>query len=284
MSAICQPPLDRSILTASVGNGLIPLTAFRRLLRRRDLLGKVPYFLESPAHIPFLRPKDNIDEYHHELRLKRLEWEALEYLIRVPDSAWSEQHGVHRIKQMLSDSQSIRKFLNRAAGQGDSVKALNKQYQEKRQRLMGVARQWELKWKKEVLDATGGISEAYLTPGQRYEREIALINRGDGSGKQVKSCQTDTDSLELDSEPSTKRSAGVAASCSVTLLWKHQEEAQELDPIEEPYSSADECWSGTPPSKQNRYGPRKKRRPAPAKRYMRRIRSSSVGGQRRSKR
>lgn len=91
--------------------------AFRNILRHPGLLGKVPYYLETPYYMPSPRPKDSDAKYWLELQLKKIEWDALEYIIRVPDAVWREQVGVDRFRKAkdVGDSarSSIRSLLRR---------------------------------------------------------------------------------------------------------------------------------------------------------------------------
>lgn len=268
-------------LTVSVGKGHIPLSAFRSILRRPEFLGKVPYFLETPAHSPEPRAKTDERKYDYELHLKRIEWDALEYIIRVSDSVWSEQLGVWRFEQVGKASKPARQAIS-LVGKHSVV---NQDYHRKMKHLRCRARALKQCWKLDVLDALGGIDEALLTAEQRYALDLAWAIQ-DGSREEARSRRTELHRTVVASEPFARRRedpeerpAAVAASAIVAEVADFWQETQAVDSAEEADSSADEWTSDTLLSK-GKKNVRPRGRPPLTKRHLARTQSDPVGTRR----
>lgn len=96
----------------SIGQGLIPFSAFRRILRHPGLLGKVPCYLETPYHTPLPRPCHNAKKQEHELQLHVIEWDMLERIIRLPDARWSESRGLVEYTRARMSGGPHRRLIN----------------------------------------------------------------------------------------------------------------------------------------------------------------------------
>lgn len=72
------------LVDISLGDGYIPLSAFRRILRGT----RVPCYLETPNYYPSARPAHYPEISRLESGRKVAEWELLERVVCMPDEEW----------------------------------------------------------------------------------------------------------------------------------------------------------------------------------------------------
>lgn len=117
----------------SLGDGFIPLSAFRDILRGAD----VPCYLETPDYFPSARPAHYPEIAKAERERKLAEWALLERVVGMPDELWDGGKAVlerYRAGREIPQ-QRIRNIL-RAGGEGPGLRDRLKAFAEDR----GVAK------------------------------------------------------------------------------------------------------------------------------------------------
>ncbi|GMK58902.1 hypothetical protein CspeluHIS016_0603440 [Cutaneotrichosporon spelunceum] len=137
---------------ANIGDGLIPLHAFRSVLRS-PLLGAVPYYLETPAYSP-ARPAYYPAIGAWEARRRVAEWDFLECLVCMPSAQWSagerDQVVMYRRERERCEM-AIRNLLRgEMGGVVDAGVAIQQAFREMRRE--GRVRAARIRWVREKRD------------------------------------------------------------------------------------------------------------------------------------
>ncbi|BEI91535.1 uncharacterized protein CcaverHIS019_0403550 [Cutaneotrichosporon cavernicola] len=151
---------------ANIGDGLIPLNAFRSVLRS-PLLGSVPYYLETPAYSP-ARPAYYPAIGGWEARRRVAEWDFLERLVCMSSHEWGvrekDEVAMYRRERERCEM-AIRNLLrgemwavvDRGAGIQEAFREMRQQ---------GRARAAKIRWVRQKRDGDGE-EEQEKTPTKR---------------------------------------------------------------------------------------------------------------------
>lgn len=257
--------LNSGELTPSINHGLIPLSGFRAILRDPGLLGKVPYYLETPYYKAYPRPARHPEKYEKEMMLKKTEWDALEFAIRVPDAEWTESLGCARFQKAWRDGQGLRKSIGRLARENNDQKEVETLNTKNSRHKGTIAARARKAWAEDTLRKHGMPvpGEVVEDPRKRYALDIlTLLLKQSESRKPISDDDSPTTVEAKDAPPleSTKRgprSAAAAASLRLAEEAARREQVPDSDYFELPDSS-DTDW--TPRKRSGTATPRLPRR------------------------
>lgn len=191
--------------------------------------------------------------------LKKLEWEALEYIIRVPDAQWSETLGVQRFAEAKNEGEGMRERIRRIVrnfgGQKDVVEG-NESDRRRRKANAKVVEREKAAWAKGVRArySTPRHGEDDVEPRKRYALDISNAttttvwpttkNRSTDSGR----VNEEAERGGLASSAAQPREA--AKNCTVTNSAEAARHAQEpfSGPYEPPEMDCDESDEDFRPS------------------------------------
>lgn len=119
-------------------SGFIPLNVFRHILRQESWLGKIPYYLETPNYTS-IRASAHKRMTTMEIRRRKLEWDFLDRVIRMPDDEWSDGRGeaehAHYLEERKQPQNTFRNLVRGSRALQEKFSADRKKDARRRQHV-----------------------------------------------------------------------------------------------------------------------------------------------------